>query len=174
MPQPGSSSRDRARTELGRAEGTAQPGRVPLSAAPATDPPLTPGVPLPLPIPPPPSCPAASSRMGRMQIHQLQSCPTTHKTAEVIRDRQAGAQHKPLGPWDLSPMPIPMHTHYPQGSLPAHGVCRLPGRQTSPGPLTRLPNSPAGQCPQTLGDKDHRRTSPLRSHAHPGTDPEQP
>ncbi|XP_029882738.1 uncharacterized protein LOC115346642 isoform X3 [Aquila chrysaetos chrysaetos] len=175
MPQPGSSIRDRARMELGRAEGTAQPGRVPLSASTCHQPITDAWGTLSLAhTPPPQAAPAASSHVGRMQIHQLQSCPTTHKTAEVIRDRQAGARHKPLGPWDLSPMPIPMHTRCPQGSLPARWVCRLPGRQTSPGPFTRLPNSPAGQCPQTRGDEDHRRTSPLRSHAHPSTDPEQP
>ena len=101
----------------------------------------------------PPSCPVAGSRVGRTQIHLLQHCPATHETAEVIRDGQAGAQCKPLGTWEPSPMPVPMHTRHPRRSLAARWVCRRAGRQTGPGPLTSLPNSPAGQLPRHLGMK---------------------
>ena len=71
---------------------------------------------------------------------------------------------------DPSLMPVPMHTHHPQAPCQ---VCRLLGR-TGSEPLTRLPNSPIGQCPRALGDEGHGETSPLHSHAYTGTDAEQP
>lgn len=149
--QPRSSCEDRAQMELGRAGGTSQPDRVPLSAStrhrPLTDAWGT--IPLPLPHAPR-GCSAASSHAGRTQIHWLQCFPTTHKRAEKMRDRQVGAWRKPLAMQDPSPTPVPVHTRHPRALC---WGCRFQGRQIGPGPSADCQKAPWVSVPEHVGTK---------------------